>query len=367
MDNEQETHFTGALLDTRTDEQKAQDWHATELHALGTVLPTFRTVEDGAWKHYQVRSQDGSGSCVANTVAKMLEVKFTMNLLDSSKGETPEETLKRAVKFSHAPIYINRSNKPGAGMIGVNALQIATKISSCKESDMPSENMNDAQLDALKLPDNFEDLNNLVIPSNYAVLPIDFDYIAGMIEKEGCAMIWVNTDYASWCKDIPTPGGKKGIVVHSITGVDTITLGGVQYIVIEDSWGKFGKYNGQRLISREMFNDAVFFGAVLLDFKYHTTDEGFAPFNTVMEFGQTSSEITRYQQLLKARGFFPSDAQCTGYYGNVTARATYLMQVKYNVAPISELNSVMVNGRVIRGGAVRKKTLAVINSKLLTL
>lgn len=339
-------HFTGLLLDTRTDEEKAKDWKSTELFAMGSSVPVFREVKDGEWKKYQVRNQDGSGSCVANTVAKMLEVKRTM-----SKGDS--------IKFSHAPIYIKRSNRPGTGMIGVNALELATKYSSCPETDCPSENMNDTQLDAIELPKNFEDINNFVVPTNYMTCPTDFDYIASMIEKEGCAMIWINTDYASWCKDIPSVGGKKGSVVHSITAIDAITLNGTQYIVIEDSWGKFGKYNGQRLLTREFFKDAVWFAGLLLDFKYDVTDEAFEPFKTIMEFGQKSDEIARLQKLLKARGFFPSEQNCTGFYGSVTARAVYLMQVKYGVDTLAELNA-------LKGKRVGNKTLLKINSKLLT-
>lgn len=357
----EETYFTGLLVDNRTDEEKAKDFHQTELVAMGTVTPKFRTVTDGQWAKYTPRNQDGSGSCVANTVAKMLEVKRKMGQGD-------------VIKFSHAPIYIKRSNKPSTGMVGVNALQIACATSSCKESDVPSENMSDAQLDAITLPANFEDLNNLVLPSHYTQLPMDFDYIAAMVEKEGCAMIWVNTDYQNWCKDIPTAGGKKGGVVHSVAAVDAITLDGIQYLVIEDSLGKwfnqnglvskYGEY-GQRLITREFFNDAVWFGALLLDFKFNVTDGVFEPFTTPMLYGQTSDEIARYQKLLLARGFLPVGTECTGYYGNITARATYIMQIKYNVAPLAELNSVMVNGKIIKGGAVRTKTLATINAKLL--
>lgn len=350
-------HFTGLLPDNRTDEQKAKDWNTSEVYAMGSLDNTFRIVKEGEWKKYQVRNQDGSGSCVANTVAKMLEIKRFMG-----KGDS--------IKFSHAPIYGKRSNKPSAGMIGVNALELATKYSSCKETDVPSENMNDEQLDAIKLPSNFEELNNLVVPTNYATCPVDFDYIAGIVNKEGCAMIWVNTDYQSWCKDIPSVGGKKNVVVHSITAMDAIMLDGKEYLVVEDSWGKFGKYNGQRLISREFFKDAVWFAGTLFDFKYDITDEQFAPFNTVMEYGQTSAEIKRLQTLLQARGFFPAGQACTGYFGGVTARAVYLMQVKYSVAPISELDSIqiMFNGKLItvKGGRVGKKTLLKINAKLLT-
>jgi len=360
-------HFTGLLPDTRADVEKAKDWLASEIFIPVSGTPTYRKVNEGEWAKYQVRNQNGSGSCVANTVAKMFEIKRKLD-----KGDS--------IKFSHAPIYIKRSNKPSAGMIGVNALQIACDTSTCQEADMPSENMHDAQLDALELPEYYEDLNNLVLPTNFATVPakdLNFDFVAQLIQREGCAMIWINTDYVSWCKDIPTAGGKKGSVVHSWTGVDVVNLNGEDYIVAEDSWGKWldqngvaSKYgpDGQRLISRDFFKDAVWFAAVLLDFEYDVTDDAFKPFNTIMEYGDSGAEVKRYQEMLKARGYFPSNQPCTGFFGNITARSTYVMQVQYNVAPLSELNTVYFSHtekRFIKGGRVGKKTLDIINTKLL--
>jgi len=342
---ENQTYNTGLLPDTRPEAEKLKDWSSTELVAMGTVIPHFRDVTEGEWFKYQVRNQDGSGSCVANTVAKMLEVKYELG-----QG--------KSVKFSHAPIYVNRSNRPGTGMIGVDALKLAVKYSSCPEDTLPSENMNDTQLDAIKLPANYEELNNLVAPTHYATCPVDFDYVAAMVNKEGCAMIWVNTDYPSWCKDIPTVGGVKGKVVHSITAVDAVRFNGVEYLVIEDSWGKFGKYNGQRLITREFFKDAVWFAAVLYDFVYNITDDQFAPFTTIMEFGQKSDEISRLQKLLQARGFFPADQSVTSFYGPITARAVLQMQLKYNVDSVKVLTE-------LGGKRVGKKTLLKINALLL--
>lgn len=339
-----EAEYNGTLPDTRPADEKAKDWLAEEVFAPAPAK--FRVANNpNEWKRYQIRNQDGSGSCVANTVAKMLEVKRTMAMGDS-------------IKFSHAPIYINRVNKPSGGMVGVNALDLAKKLSSCRETDFPSEDMNDAQLDALKMPANYEDLNNLVKPTNYVILPIDFDYVASMIEQEGCAMIWVDTNRFCYQRDIPITGGKGGGVRHSITGVDTVNYNGVDYIVIEDSWGKFGQFNGQRLLSREFFKDAVFFCAVLTNFEYNVTDVvKFQPFYSQMKFGDRSPEIKRYQDYLKAKGFFPTNAQSTGFFGNVTAKATYAFQIKYNVAPLSELDA-------LKGKRVGQKTLGVINNNL---
>ena len=333
------TKYNGLQPDTRSEEEKAKDWQAEEVY--GGVEPFFKVTEDFGWKHYQVRNQDGSGSCVANTIAKILEVKRSLN-----KGDS--------IKFSHAPIYINRSNKPQSGMIGVDALKLAIKYSSCKEIDMPSENMGDSTLDDLTLPDNYQELNNLVAPTNYLICPIDFDYVASVIEKEGSVMVWVDTSYSAWCKDIPTTGGKNGGVRHSVTAIDAINLNGVEYLVIEDSWGKFGKYNGQRLITREFFKESVYFCAALTEFKYDVSDTPkLEEFKIVLKLGDKFDEVKRLQDFLKTQGVFPN-IESTGYYGNITAKAVYLFQVKNNVAPISELDQ-------LKGKRVGQKTLNKIN------
>jgi len=91
--------YNGIAPDIRSQAEKEKDWKAEEVFA--PQPPKFRTVFEGQWKKYQIRNQDGSGSCVANTVAKMLEIKRFLAHGDS-------------VKLSHAPIYINRVNKPTA-------------------------------------------------------------------------------------------------------------------------------------------------------------------------------------------------------------------------------------------------------------
>lgn len=332
--------YNGITPDLRSEEEKSKDWKAEELVSAMAIAPIFRTVKEGQWNRYSVRNQNGSGSCVAQTTAKMLEIKRKL-----VKGDI--------IKFSASPIYKERSNKPQAGMNSNNALDIAVKHGSCREFDMPSENLSDAQIDALAYPKNYEDLNNIAVPTSYVTTPVSFDYVAGIIEREGCAMIWINTDYQSWCKDIPTKGGRKGEVVHSITGVDAFTFKGVQYILIEDSWGEFGEYHGQRLLTREFFNDAVFYCATFMTFTFDVDNtKRFAEFFSDMQFGQRNSEIVRLQDFLKSKGHFPVNSVSTGYYGNVTAKAVYDFQVKYAVASMETLNA--LKGKRV-GVATRKK------------
>lgn len=338
-------NYIGVLPDTRSEELKAKDWRAEEIASGDAMIPKFRTVKEGKWKKYTVRDQDGSGSCVSQALAKNFEVLRKIN-----KGDT--------VMFSSVPIYQKRANKPNAGMNGANALDIAVKSGTCREKDCPSQKMNDAQMDSAVIPANFEDLNNDVDAIASVILPLDFDYVASAIEKWGVVMIHIAADRKSWSKDFPSLGSKSRGIRHAIAGVDAFKFNKVEYILVEDSWGEFGKFKGQRLISREVFNDMITFAGALTVFKFDVKDVAkFAPFNTVMEFEQTSIEIARLQEYLKGKGCFPSNQQATGYYGNITALAVQSFQTKFNVATPVEIAS-------LKGKRVGAKTLAVINQNL---
>jgi hypothetical protein len=333
--------YQGAFPDTRSKEEKAKDWQAFEVFSFGT--PTFRTVDENGWKKYQVRNQDGSGSCVANSQAKFLEV------MAAKRGDT--------IKFSHAPVYKKRANRPAAGMGFPDAPKLQVSHGTCREEQMPSENMSDQQLDDLVLPHNYEDINDYARPSGYVSIPQNFFDVASYVETHGAAIIWVDTDYKNWTKDIPTVGGKGGGVRHSVCAVDAVTFNGVKYLVIEDSWGAFGKYNGQRLITQDFFKDAVFMAYALTEFTYEPTTAKFEPFKTQMKFGQKSDEIKRLQQYLVAKGTFPANTQLTGYYGAITAQAVQTFQIKFNVDTPTTIYA-------LKGKVVGPKTLAVINNNL---
>lgn len=336
--------YNGLQADTRSQAEKNKDYAAEEV--FSEQPPVYRKVFENEWLKYQIRNQAQSGSCVANTVAKMFEVSYTLRTGQSKK-------------FSHAPIYIKRNNKPSAGMVGTNALDIAIKTGTCLEIDVPSENMTDTQLDAITIPLNFNDLNNLVVPSNYFVLKsLNFDYLASLVNRLGSAMYWVDTNYTDWNLDIPRAGKQGGGVRHSITIVDTINFEGSDYLVIEDSWGLFGKYKGQRLISREQFESNGIFAAVFTELKYDTVDKvEKTNFSVIMQQGNRFDDIKRLQDFLKTEGVFPSNLESTGFYGNLTAKAVYAFQIKHNVAPMNELDQ-------LKGKRVGQKTLNKINKIL---
>lgn len=324
--------------------EKEKDWRAEELVSASTAVPVFRTVKKGGWKKYTVRDQDGSGSCVSQALAKGFEVLY--------KKETG-----KTVVFSATPIYQKRRNAPDAGMYINDAFEIAVKRGTCPERNCKSQLMTDAQMDMTKLPSDFEAINNYLDAIAFVTMPNDFDFIAYWIEKNGYAQIHIAADRRSWSRDFPKLGSTNRGIRHAVAAVDAVTYDGEQYIVIEDSWGEFGEFKGQRLISRAVFKDMFTSGAGFTVLKYDIIEARFSPFVHVMEFGQRGEDVKALQDFLKSKGFFPSNQDSTGYYGNVTALAVYNYQIANRVASPVELNQ-------LKGKRVGQKTLTHINNNL---
>lgn len=334
--------FVGVLKDKRSKKEQAKDWQAEELASSAEMKPVFRKVGKNKWKKYTLRDQNGSGSCVSQAIAKGFEVLYKLKT-----GKT--------VAFSATPIYQKRKNAPNAGMYIHDAFEIAVKTGTCPEAKCKSQKMTDAQMDAAKLPADFEDINNFLDAIAYVSMPKDFDYVAAWIERYGYASIHIAADRRSWSRDFPKLGSVNRGISHAVAGVDAVTYDGVQYIVIEDSWGEFGEFKGQRLLSREVFADMFTRGAGFTVLEYDVNDTvEFLPFNTIVEFGQRSEEVSRVQQFLQKLGFFPSNQSCTGFYGAITALAVYNFQVRHAVASPIELNQ-------LKGKRVGAKTLAKLN------
>ncbi len=217
--------------------------------------------------------------------------------------------------------------------------------------------MSEKQINEAVVPANFEDLNDDVDVVSSVVLPKDFDYVAAWIEKYGFAAIHIAAERKCWSRDFPKLGSTNRNVRHGIAGVDAVTYEDVEYIVIEDSWGEFGEFKGQRLISREVFKDMITFAGGLPVFKFDVQPKSFAIFQTEMEYGHRNGEVIRLQQFLQSKGFFPVDVEATGYYGNITALAVYNFQIANKVASPIELNQ-------LKGKRVGQKTLTSINAQL---
>lgn len=290
------------------------------------------------------RNQSWSGSCVDQTIAKMNEVWDWIND-------------KVITVYSATPGYQKRSNRPQPGRIGTEALDWPINNGVWLESDVPSQYMTDEQMDNANV-----DLTKKqkIKPNKKMILPIDFYVVAEQIKKHNAVMLWFRASMNEWQRDIPSGYSNSDAVRHSVTGVDAISYKGIEYIIIEDSWGTWSKTSdiplnaGQRAITKEFFDKHCYFAGAYTEFLYDAIPVSKYEFKTILEFGQRNAEVVKLQDALKSDGLFPSNIPSTGYYGDTTRRSVLDFQIRHNVAPKHEL--LIVNGK-----RVGSKTLAKLN------
>ena len=89
---------TGAELDFRSPEEQIKDYKFEEIVSSTQPVNWVEKDED-EWKSYPITDQNGSGSCVAQTLAKM------MGIMHAEKNDDSY------VSFSATDIYQRRRNK----------------------------------------------------------------------------------------------------------------------------------------------------------------------------------------------------------------------------------------------------------------
>lgn len=334
-------NYKGAT-DNLTLSDKLKLWNYNEVASGGELV-----FEERSPKFYSVRNQFTSYSCVAQTIAKMVEI------LDD----------KNIDQYSAMEVYRARVNYPTAGCVGDDVLKRTCEMGISKESKIPSQNLNESQMNAYPYPTQ-KYINK---PLNFLAVNPNFYTVASAIKDYKCAMIWVRCRGDNY-KLVPTVGVDSDSFRHSITAVDYIKKDGVEYIIVEDSWGTFASYprsntgiesilkDGQRAFTKEFFDKHVFYARVLVGFNYDTEirlDTKYI-FTKVMEINYKNNDVKELQDRLKKEGLFPSNLTSTGFYGNITAQAVLAYQIKNNVAPLNELN-------LLKGRRVGDKTLAALN------
>lgn len=326
MEEEEKIFQNGALFDERTEEEKAKDFKFEEI--VASVAPVIWIEKiSTSWRKFPIFNQDGSGSCVAQTMAKVMGVMYWL------KNNV-------YVHFSATHIYQRRSNKPAGGMSGVEAFEIA-KNGATLEVLTPSQDMNDAQMDGIKIETYKEDVGKIFKLGNYVVGPVkDLETIASIIQQTGKAvMVWYYFTYAEWTDvpEIKVAGlevGSQSAVRHSVTAVDFTLYQGKKCLIIEDSWGpNYGK-GGQRIITEDFHKARNWFAAHPMNFKF---DEPILPPVTIYNFtknmkqGDQNNEVKELQLFLQKGGFYPANSSATGYFGAVTKKAVIAFQLAHNL------------------------------------
>lgn len=371
--NNNEQFFSGALIDTRGDAEKENDYQFGEIVAATNPVNWVEKLQS-AWRRFPIFNQDGSGSCVAQTLAKLLGILYWL------KNQL-------YVHFSATHIYQRRANRPSGGMAGVDAFDIARKGATLEEL-VPSQNMTDPQMDGIEIPQYKQDVGSVFKIGNYVSLPIkDIDTIASVIQTtDKGVMVWFYFEHREWT-DVPQVLNPNldlraaSTSRHSVTAVDFTLYQGKRALIIEDSWGPGYGMGGQRIITEDFFRVRNWFAAYPINFAFEDQTQPQPqpspgpvkpkytfvkslefiswdsaknqPANIVLHENQ-KDDVVALQNILRYEGRFPANVSSTGYYGSITARAVDNFQRAHQVAPLSELDS-------LRGRRVGPKTIKALN------
>lgn len=343
--------MNGAAIDTRLDSEKIKDFELAEVVSAPAAV-VWREKEEKDWRTFPEQNQKGSGSCVAQTVKKLAGIQLFLK-----EG--------KYVDFSATSIYQERSNKPDGGMIGVESFEIWRKTGISLEALVPSQKMDDAQMDALKIENYEKEIGKIFRINNHVGLPVgDIETVASTIQqtKKG-VMVWFFFTNAEWSPLVPViidPALTiaKGLR-HSVTAVDYLLYKGKKALLIEDS-SHFGGRT-RRVVTEDFFKKRNWFARYGTSFQFESGDAWpTKPKHTFLNdlyFSEVvvhDAEVTALQDCLKYEGLFPADRDSTGYYGAITASAVLAFQKKYQVASTEELNK-------LQGRRVGAKTRAKLN------
>lgn len=316
---------SSALIDDRPLAEKRKDFRLEEMTtSLAPVDWKEKSRVD--WRKFPIFDQNGSGSCVAQTGAKLLGINYWLKNNDY-------------VHFSATDIYQRRYNRPQAGMNAIDALDLTTSGVTLEEL-VRSQGLSDAEMDNMPVANYKRRVGDIFKVNSYVTLPTrDIETVASTIQKTGKGvMVWFYFRYDEWTNE-PTildpnlPLAGNGVVRHSVTAVDFGYYKGKKGIIIEDSWGAQYGWAGQRFISEEFFNKRNFYAGYILDFKFNETRDSKKPqyrFTDVLMYQPRvtygNKDVIALQDCLKYTGNFPLNIESTGWYGGITVKAVKAFQ-----------------------------------------
>ena len=324
-----QTIQSGALEDDRVLEEKEKDFLLAEAVSSPDVV-RWEEKHKVQWRRFEIFNQNGSGSCVAQSGAKLLGIIY--------KLRNPDDGY---VHFSATDIYQKRKNKPSGGMQGVDAFNIMREGVTL-ESLVPSQNMNDRAMDGVVIPQYKREVGKVFKIGGYLTLPTaDIETVASTIQKTGKGvMVWFYFNRDEWgsvpnIQDTSLAPYEQKALRHSVVAVDFTIYQGKKALIIEDSWGFGAGMGGQRVVTEDFFKVRNIFSAYALNFKFSQSSERVEvrEFTKELEFTtfvSCDTETVRLQEELKRRGFFP-DMECTGYFGAITKRAVGKFQEAHGI------------------------------------
>ena len=288
--------YRGDALDPRSPEEKARDYHYSEI-GFGATGVTWEN--KSYYKRYKERKQDGSGACGGHASAKAFETFSNQ-------------------KSAH-PIYYQRFNFPTPGMFLQDIGRILKNIGTVTEDKDPSELLSE---DKMNLPLKVTPTDK--IGGYVFVDPKNIDDLAKVIRDYKNCILLIRGNWNEYMQYVPTFLGEIDFG-HFVTGVDFTLYNGQKAIVIEDSVGDQSSERGQRILTEDFLTKCCVQAMFLIP-KVEEVTKPKLVFTTTLSWGDKGSEVEKLQTMLIYEKFLLLDKP-TGNFGNMTSHALQKWQI----------------------------------------
>lgn len=319
----QPNHFTGANIDTRSPQAKAEDIVFDDI--VGKADAVLWKEKWPNVRRYPDYNQYRSFTCGANALSKSQGIHFALKY-----GYLP---------FSRPDIYQRRTNRPGEGMIMWDMFEIASKwlVPTSFTAEEASNLLKDTDYEALPIDQWAKDINLFSVKGNVK-LANDLETIASVIQTTGKAPILLTYFTAGeWSKEIPyivestLKVMDSSALRHFVTIVDFTLHKGVKYLVVEDSaW--FGGYN-RRLLSEEWIKIRGYEIRYGMNFRFEP--KGDKP-------SYDGVTIISAQECLRYLSYFPSNISLVEALGPITRQSLSKFQRAQGLPVTSKLDPLTV-------------------------
>ena len=324
-----EKDFGKGLLDRPSDIPDYRDYKAEEIATFAPVIWKEKKPED--FKTYPIKNQNGSGSCVGQTISKQLEV-----------DELNENKVYR--KLSARSIYSLGYVSTG-GMNMRDATKIAIEKGATLEYLLPSENKNEQEMryngdyntDAKQIALVYKPKMALFVePSLENIVSVIQEHRDKGIEKAvGICVKGYNN--GTWLSVYPKPIVKGEPWYHAITALDFGLIKGKKYISIDNSWGDIAMEGKQFLsIDYEPFIYSAEYFLNLPDDWRDKVSEIKKPkyqWTKLMKIGSKGDDVLALQKALQHLGMFPVDicVKPTGAFFGISRNGVQIFQRVYKL------------------------------------
>lgn len=322
---------TGAIPDIKDE----RDFRFEE---IGKVAP-IEWIEKKEFKTYEPFDQDGSSSCVAQAVSKILGIE---NFREEGKF----------IHYSARDIYSRRSNKPAEGMYFREAMQLGHDYGATIEQLMPSQGLNETAMnnDSDRTPIDVY-IAKAGSGGNYISLSYDMNAIANILNTGKGVILGFTWNYDEYDLVIPIIKASAGKYCHCVAATDFGLLNGKKVISVDESWGY--KNIKQRFMTEDWIRKRCVAAWYYEDLSLREALNeiiGKYKFTQNLSLGMKNEEVKKLQEVLQQMGYFPANQTCTGYYGGITRKAVLDFQLAYKV-----ISSELDEGAGVFGPKTREK------------